>query len=74
MGKWVIGFGSSKIKPIPFNNRVYRKTGMRPEQLFPYPLNRVGSGSEPNPLTGLPARCQPGQVQLEYFSSKPTRV
>ena len=26
---------------------------MDPEQPFPYPLNRVGSGSGPDPLTGL---------------------
>ena len=47
MGKWVIGSGSSKIRPIPFNNRVYGYTGMGPEQPFPYPFNRVGSGSSP---------------------------
>ena len=46
MGKWVIGSGSSKIKPIPFNTRVYGYTGKRVWlQSNSFHTRLIGSGS-----------------------------
>jgi len=45
MGKWVTGSGSSKIRPIPFNNRVYGYTGKWVEvQSSPFHTRLIGSG------------------------------
>ena len=45
MGKWVTGSGSSKIRSIPFNNRVYGYTGKRVwVQSNPFHTRLIGSG------------------------------
>ena len=57
MGKWVIGSGLSKIRPIPLNNRVYGYTVKRVwVQSSPFHTRLIRSGpdgSGPDPLTGL---------------------
>ena len=56
--KWVNGLsGLVQVKSDP-SHLIIGYTGIRvngygPEQPFPYPLNRVGSGSGPDTLTGL---------------------
>ena len=70
MGKWVIGSGSSKIKPIPFNTRVYGYTGKRVwVQSNPFHTRLIGSGpgrvwvwTRPidRPRHGRPARSTVG--------------
>ena len=50
MGKWVIGSGSTKIRPDPCNIRVYGLTGIRVRVLRdPFHTRLIGSGPGPDP-------------------------